>query len=535
MRKNMTRCMASALALTMAASIFTGCGTKTEETQAATEAAAEAATEAAAKEEKKETETVADEKAAKDSLVVATANEPPGVSTNLQNAAAGGYINILTHNGLFYMDENLTPQPDLVESYENVSDTEWIFKLKEGVKFHNGTEMKAADVKASLDMTKECPEVAKYGQSTGTIEVVDDYTIKMTTEGPQAGLLTDLCHHGNYILPAELIENGHDFNEEPIGTGPYVFKEWNKGENLKFEAFADYFKGEPAIKNLTWKIIPEGSSRTMALEAGEVDVLLEVESTDVARLVDDPEIEVYDEAGTTIFYLMCNNQSAPFNNEAYRKAVSAAIDKEAIIQVALNGGGSVCNANLPLGFAGVSEEGAPVVDAEAAKAYFEESGLTVEEAGFSIICSDDTKLRAGQVIQASLKEILGVEVTLEFMDQATYLDVTAKGEHQAAIGSFGPNSILHFASAVYHTRSLGSSNRTLTDVAEIDALIEKMETTLDIEEHTAVVEELNALLNDICPIIPLYMKNNTRAYNADLKGFNCIPSGFSHYENCSWK
>ena len=173
-----------------------------------------------------------------------------------------------------------------MESYEIVSDTEWVFKLKQGVKFHNGQEMKAADVKASLELCKESPQVSQYGTSSGTIEVVDDYTIKMTTDGPQSGLLSDLCHHGNAILPADLIASGHDFNKEPIGTGPYKLVAWNKGESLELEAFEDYWGGAPAIKKVAWKVIPEGSSRTMALEAGEVDLIIEVESTDLTRLQD---------------------------------------------------------------------------------------------------------------------------------------------------------------------------------------------------------------------------------------------------------
>ena len=118
-----------------------------------------------------------------------------------------------------------------------------MFKLKQGVKFHNGQEMKAADVKASLELCKESPQVSQYGTSSGTIEVVDDYTIKMTTDGRSPVLLlSDLCHHGNAILPADLDPaSGHDFNKEPIGTGPYKLVAWNKGESLELEAFEDYW------------------------------------------------------------------------------------------------------------------------------------------------------------------------------------------------------------------------------------------------------------------------------------------------------
>lgn len=432
------------------------------------------------------------------------------------------------------MDENLVPQPSLVESYEIVSDTEWVFKLKQGVKFHNGEEMKAADVKASLELCKASPEVALYGQSTGTIEVVDDYTIKITTDGPQSGLLSDLTHHGNAILPAALIESGHDFNKEPIGTGPYKLKAWNKGESLEFEAFEDYFEGVAPIKNVIWKVIPEGSSRTMALEAGEADLIIEVESTDVARLKDNPDVTVFDEAGTSHNWMMINNEIAPFNNISFRKALASAIDKDAIVQVALNGGGSPSYSMLPECFPGVVTDNAPTYDPEQAKAYFAESGLNAADCGFSLICSDDTKLRAGQVIQSSLKDVLGIDIQLESMDLATYLDVTTTGDYQAAIGGYTSSGSLGFATGVYHSSSINASNKTRTNEANIDALIDEMKATLDPAENEKVVTELSKAVNDNCPQIPLYLRNNVRAYNAKITGFNLNAGGNTYYETFSW-
>ena len=530
MTKKFMRALAPALALSLALGM-TACGSKTEETKAAeTTAAQETAAEAATEEAKAEEST-----SSKDTLVIATANETPSMTTNMHNAVAGDYMNKLTHNGLFLLDENMEVQPDLVESYETVSDTEWVFKLRQGVKFHNGTEMTAKDVKASLDQAKESPEVAQYGNSYTSVEIVDDYTIKILTDGPQSALLNDLTSHGNFILPADLIESGHDFNKEPIGTGPYVLKAWNKGESVEFEAFADYFKGEAPIKNVIWKIIPEGSSRTMALEAGEVDMIIEVETTDVTRLKDNADITVFDEAGTGYNFMMINNEVAPFDNVNFRRAVSAAIDRDAIIQVALNGGGSPAYALVPDCFPGATDEGAPTFDPEQAKAYFAESGLNAADCGFSLICSDDTKLRAGQVIQSCLKETLGVEVALESMDLATYLDKTATGDYQAAIGGYTTDTMMSFAKGVFHSDAINSSNKTRTNDPEVDAIIDKMLTTVDVEENTALATEFSKMMNERCPQVPLYLKNNTRAYNAQLEGFNCGASGGTFYEKISWK
>lgn len=531
--KRFTRVLAPVLALSLAASLMAGCGGgSSSSSSSGGGSAAPAATEAAGGGSAEQSGS--GDSAGKDTLVIATANETPSLTTNLHNAVAGDYMNKMTHNGLFRMDENLNPVPDLVEDYEIVSDTEWLFHLKKGVKFHNGEEMTAKDVKASLDLCKESPEVSQYGKSSGEIEIVDDYTIKMTTDGPQSGLLADLCHHGNYILPADLIESGHDFNSEPIGTGPYVMKAWNKAESVEFEAFADYFDGEPPIKHVIWKIIPEGSSRTMALEAGEVDLIVEVETTDVARMQDNPDITVFDEAGTSHNFMMINNEKAPFNNINFRKAIAAAIDKAAIVQVALNGAGSPVDAMIPDCFPGATAEGAPTYDPEAAKQYLADSGLDPANCGFAIICSNDVKLRAGQVIQSCLKDNLGIDVTLESMDLATYLDVTATGDYEAAIGGYTSNTMLAYAQGVYHSNSINASNKTRTNVPEIDALIDEMQATVDPAENEKVVTEFSKAINANCPQVPLYMENNTRAYNSALKGFNVNPGGTTYYEKFSW-
>ncbi len=531
MTKKLMRSLVPALVLSLAVGSLAGCGSNqaTTETTAAQGGAAETTGAAASTEAGKPAAT-----SAKDTLIIATANETPSLTTNLHNAVAGDYINMMTHNGLFATADDLSPVPALCESYEILSDTEWLFHLRKGVKFHNGMEMTAKDVKASLDLCKESPQVSQYGKSTGTIEVVDDYTVKITTDGPQSGLLSDLCHHGNAILPAELIESGHDFNKEPIGTGPYKVVAWNKGESVELEAFEDYWDGAPAIKHVIWKIIPEGSSRTMALEAGEVDLVIEVETTDIARLEDNPDITVFNGPGTSHNWLMMNNEKAPFNNKDFRMALDCAIDKEAVIKVALNGNASVSDSMTPDCFPGVVADGAPTYDVEKAKEYMAASGLNPADCGFSIICSDDAKLRMGQVIQSCLKETLGIDVTLESMDLATYLDVTATGEYETAIGGYTSSSLLAYVQGVYHSISINGSNKTRTNDPTIDGLIDKVQSTLDPDENVKVITELSKALNELCPQVPLFLKNNIRAYNSKLQGFNLNAGGNSYIEKFYW-
>ena len=529
MKKKLSRILALAMALTLVLALLAGCGGGGDTGSGGGDSTGGGTTSSDGA-----GGSAGGDTAGKDTLIIATANETPKVDTFGHNAVAGDYINKMTHNSLFYVDENMQVQPDLVDSYEIVSDTEWIFHLKQGVKFHNGTEMTAKDVKASLELCKVSPEVETYSKSSGTIEVVDDYTVKMTTDGPQSGLLADLCHHGNAILPADLIESGHDFNAEPIGTGPYKLVKWNTGESLEFEAFEDYFKGAAPIKHVIWKIIPEGSSRTMALEAGEVDLIVEVETTDVARMQDNDKITVFSEGATSHNFMMINNEKAPFDNIDFRRALDAAIDKAAVVQVALNGAGSPVDAMVPDCFPGTTAENAPSFDPEAAKAYLAASGLDPANCGFPIICSNDTKLRAGQVIQSCLKENLGIDVTLESMDLATYLTATAEGNYMAAIGGYTADTLLSYAKGVYHSENINASNKTRTNDPAVDAAIEAIQAEVDPEKNEKLITDFSLIINENCPQVPLWMENNTRAYNSNLKGFNITAGGVTHYEWMSW-
>ena len=276
--------------------------------------------------EQKQEEDQPQQSSGKDSIVIATANETPSLSPVDHNATAGNYMNLLTYSTLFRSDMNLEPEPYLVESYQNLSDTLWEFKLKSGVKYHNGETMTAEDVKASIEWSKEHPEVNLYSRDIVNINVVDELTVQMETAEPNALMLQNLTSHGNAIVPKALIDSGHDFATDPIGSGPYKLVQWNRGDSVEFEAFEDFFLGAPALKHITWKVIPEGSSRTIALEAGEVDFIVEVESMDVDRLEENAGIDVLKVTPTSYTWLMLNNEKPGLDNENVRHAINAAID-----------------------------------------------------------------------------------------------------------------------------------------------------------------------------------------------------------------
>ena len=470
---------------------------------------------------------------AKDSIVIATMGETPSLSPTEHNAVAGSYMNLLTYNTLFRSGMDLEPEPDLVDTYENVDDSTWRFTIKDGVKFHNGDTMTADDVVASIQWAQGFAEVNLYNSDIVSITKVDDLTVEIKTDGPDAMLLNNLCHHGNAIVPKSLIDSGHDFNSDPIGSGPYKLVEWKRGDSLEFEAFEDYYKGAPKIKNMTWKIIPEGSSRTIALEAGEIDFIVEVEAMDADRLKENSDLEVISFEHTSHNWLMLNNEVPGLDNQDVRHAINSAIDKESVVTVAYNGLATPSWTATPSNFPGTTDENADTYDVEKAKEYLEASGVDPASVKFSIICSDDTKKRAGEVIQANLKEI-GINCEIESMDLATYLSATAEGDYTAAIGGYTSSDLLSYVVGVYHSSSINASNKTRLNDPEVDALIDQAKTTLDETERVAIFEKLSARLNLLCSQAPLYQPLTLRAYDADLEGVEVSDSGTLYFEDVYW-
>ena len=470
-------------------------------------------------------------------IIVGTANETPSLTIAEHNAVAGTYMNMLTHNGLLRTDyATLKPVVDLAESYTALNELDWEFKLRQDVYFHNGDHMTADDVVASLEYVKQFPDCQQYQIRIVKVEKTDDYTVVISTAEPSAMILNDLNHHGNWILPKSLIDSGNDFNMNPIGSGPYVFKNWTFGDSLDFEAFDNYFDTDraPMIKDMTWRVIPEGSSRTIALEAKEVDLIVEVATQDIPRLQANPDIEVFLTQGLGHNFMMINNEIAPFDNIYVRKALDMAIDKEALVGIGLDGLAVPIYVQQTYGLPGNTDKGTNSYDPEGAAALLAEHGIDPASIKFDIICSDDSKRRCGEVIQSSLAEI-GIEVTLSTMDLATYLSVTADGSYEAAIGGYNSTDLLSYLIGVWHSASINASNKTRTNIPEIDALIDKATATLEEGPRVAILEEVCELINLNTGQIPIYSNFMMRAHNANLVLPELNPSNPVNLNMGYWK
>lgn len=528
---NMKKIMAMLLALMMSIALVAGCGAEEEEPTAPEE---ETTREEIKEEEPKEEEPEKVPHA--DCLVLAMASEPTTLNPYDHAAVTSGYMNQLTYNKLFRLDvDTLEPVPDLCESYENIDALTWRFKVKEGVKFHDGTELTAEDVKASLEYARTFTASDKYTKFWNTVEVIDNYTVEIKTHTPYALILNDLATNGNTILPKKLIDEGNDFGLNPIGTGPYKYVEWVLGDKITFTKNEDYFDQahQPRISELVWRVIPEGTSRTIALEAGEVDMIIDVDTNDIARMDENEAIDVLSVPGTRMAFFGLNNEVAPFDNIDFRRAIMAAIDREAVMMVAVNGQGSVTTSPNPQTFQGANETGAIGYDVEKAKEYLAASGIDPASVTFSCMTYTDETRRTAEVIQGMLQEI-GIHMEIESLDFAAWLERLLAGDFETSVGGYTASDLLTYMKGMWHSISIGASNLVRLNDPEIDAMIEQAEQTLDAAARTELLSQICTKINEKALMVSLYTTTYVRAYNADLQGMHCSASGYTLYQDLHW-
>ena len=241
---------------------------------------------------------------------------------------------------------------DLAESWEFLDDMNVQFKLKEGVKFSDGTPLTSEDVKFSLERQKASAKVGHLVAMIDNVEVVDDLTFIIHMNQPSNALLTSLAHAGGAILcksyTEKLESEGKKLADAPMGTGPYTFVSWMAGTSVELKKNPNYFDPERAAKNegLILKAITEETSRTIALENGEIDVLLNVGTNDAQKIRENSNLILDEFECAQNEMVVMNTTKPPFDNKLVRQAVNYAVNKEDALIVAINGEGTTIDGYL---------------------------------------------------------------------------------------------------------------------------------------------------------------------------------------------
>ncbi len=430
---------------------------------------------------------------------------------------------------LFVVDENNEVQPLIAESYEQTSDTQYAVKIREGIKFHDGSTLTAEDVKFSLDRAIASASVSYIVDFIDNIEVVDEYNVLINLKAPYAPALRNLSVPFSAIVPKALVEADEEaFIKNPIGCGPYKFVEWKPGDSAKLVAFEDYFGGKAATENLIMKVIPEASQRTIALENNEIDLAYDIIPNDLEKVAANENLQLFDAPSLTCYYVTMNMNKEPFNNQLVRDAINYAIDRQTIVDVIAYGSGQPADAIIAPGVFGYFSPGAYEYDVEKAKELLAQAGYPN---GFntSIVVNDNqTRVEVCQAIQGMLKEV-GIECSVDVMEFGSFIQMTTNGEHDMAYMGWVTSTIdadYTYYSLEHSSQQGAAGNRTFLADAEVDALVEKGRTTSDEEERLAAYKELAIKLKEINNNAPVYYSNITAGASSKVEGFIMDPIGY---------
>lgn len=444
--------------------------------------------------------------------------------------------------------------PSLAENWDISGDgLEYTFHLRQGVKFQNGNDFTAEDVSYTfnrlltveggvntelLDQVKGAAELIEGSADTlEGVEVVDDYTVKVTLKEPFAAFLSCLTAPGLSIYDSEATEAaGDQFGMDPavtVGTGPFKFVGWTFNDQLVLERNEDYWRGAPQLPGVVIKIIPDTETQTMMFENGELDLLDLDFVTDAAdRFLETYPDQIVQGPRVGITYFTMNFNIEPFQEVKVRRAVQMAIDRQAILDALYGGRGQVEHGIYPFGLIGFHDGKSKIsYDPEGAKALLEEagygSGFTMELAADA--SASDTVTMALEIIKEQLAAV-GIQAEIKNYDESTWLETRKAGE----LGSFmstwtadfnDPENFIYTFFGNEEKTRIRSINYPDTAVM---SRVSKARGIVNEDERLAEYQALEEkLIHEDAAWVPMYSRMHLWAVSQRVQNFKPVWSGVS--------
>ena len=430
---------------------------------------------------------------------------------------------------LVYRDINLKVQPGLALSWKNVDDNTWEFKLREGVKFHNGEAFNAEAVKYSFARFVD-PNI-KNGYATlfkpvKEVEVVNDSTVRVKTSEPFAELVEVLASYCE-ILPPKAAADKDAFYKNPVGTGPYKFVSWTANDKFVVEAAGPHWSGEPRMKQVVFRPIPDGTTRITELRSGGVDIITNVSPLLLGNLQNQPGIALERATGSGSIILIPNVTNNPmFAKKEVRQALQYAIDKEAIIKAVLQGAAVPLTSPFPKGVAGgfVDDLKMYPYDPDKAKSLLKQAGAENLKVAFK--SPNGRYLQDKAVAEAIVGQLdkVGIKAELETIEWSQYVQGIIGRKYELFLLSQGGVQVGPAATTNWSSKIKGIAWQGYTN-PEADDLMDKAAKTVDGAQRQATYEKLMRLVWDESPWIFLYHQQDIYGLRDRVKNFKATSEG----------
>lgn len=478
-------------------------------------------------------------------LKIALSTEPTSIDPHYHNLSPNNALATHIFGSLIEQNETQQLQPGLALSWKPINDTTWEFKLRQGVKFHDGSPFTAEDVAFTMSRAGNVPDSPSsfgiYTKPIKEVKVVDPHTVHFITEKPYPLMPND-------VSTVRIISKKHgegattsDYNsgKAAIGAGPYKLVSFTPGQSIVLEANPNYWGEKPTFDKVTFRAITNAASRVAALLSGDVDLVDGVPTADIAQLKKNPDVAISQAVSNRVIYLHIDSDrdvtphatgkdgkeiKNPFKDVRVRRAISMAINRQAIVDRVMEGVAIPAGQLLPKGFFGVSPNiQVPTYNPQGAKKLLAEAGYPD---GFKLTIHgpNDRYINDAQIVQAVAQMLsrIGIEAAVDTMPRSTFFGRASKLEFSLLLVGWGSgtgeaSSPLKSLLATYDKAAgMGPSNRGRYSNKELDETLAKALVTVDDAARETLLQKATEIAMNDVGLIPLHYEVSTWATKKGL-------------------
>ncbi len=479
-------------------------------------------------------------------LKIGLKSEPSSMDPHYHNLTPNNMMALYVFDRLILQDAKQNLKPGLAVSWKNVDDLTWEFKLRSGVKWHDGSDFSADDVAFTIGRAPNVPNspssLGRYIKQVTGVEIVDALTIRMKTAKPFPLMPTYMSTFGIISKKTGSGATSADYNSGKAmnGTGPFKFVEWVPGDRIVYKRNENYWGNKPEWSDIIVKPLSNNSSRVAALLAGDVDMIDFVPTADIETLKKNDKVSISQTVSNRVIYLHIDTarDNSPFVTDVngkpmdknplkdlrVRKAISMAINRKGIVEKVMEGVAIPAGQLLPDGFFAISPNlKVEPYDTEGAKALLKEAGWG-DGFGLTIHGPNNRYVNDAKIVQAIAQMLtrIGIKTKVDTMPKNVFFPRGSKLEFSLMLvgwgaGSGEPSSPLGSLLHTYDkSKGFGSSNRGRFSNAELDAALEEALATVDRKKHGDLLIKATEIGINNLGIIPLHFQVNTWATRKGL-------------------
>jgi peptide/nickel transport system substrate-binding protein len=472
-------------------------------------------------------------------LVSAQTTEATGLDPQLVPALSRSRRSPIMYSQLVRFDDSMAPVPELAESWEVSKDgLVWTFKLRQGVKFHDGQELTSADVKFTFDRLFEKSPGKSDFIAVDKVEPAGKYGVKFATKEPFAGLLAALGGFWGFIISEAGVKKHGDLNKAAVGTGPFMLEDWKVEQQMVLKRHPDYFrKGAPYVDELVLRVIPDEANIVAALRTGQIHHAFIEDNKNFSLLKDEKSLTPYRSSRLGYDYLNINATRGALKDVRVRQAISWAVDRSQVMRVAASGFGRLtAPATAPMKQWQLPEAEWMKYykpDVEKAKKLMADAG---QSAGFSVkllvIPTFPTMVSGAPVVAAHLKRI-GIAAEIENVEYAVWIKRWLAKDFDMTMnttpGYADPDTA--FFRALHSTKG---QNWNSWSVPELDALLEEGRRTMDQKKRKEIYDKVQIMILENVPHLWLFSADTIDFTQTSLKGFKQHPTTMLYGFETAW-